>query len=78
MSWTPITAFAVVVIFFAIGDIIAIKTRGLVSSFLFTVAMIMIFGASMHVLPENLIERLLWSAWALWQRLSPWASPWAP
>lgn len=56
MSWTPITAFAVVVIFFAIGDIIAIKTRGLVSSFLFTVAMIMIFGASMHVLPENLIE----------------------
>lgn len=56
MSWTPITAFAVVVIFFAIGDIIAIKTKGLVSSFLFTVAMIMIFGASMHVLPENLIE----------------------
>lgn len=56
MSWTPITAFAVVVIFFAIGDIIAIKTKGLVSSFLFTVAMIMIFGASMHILPENLIE----------------------
>lgn len=56
MTWTPIMAFAVVVIFFAIGDIIAIKTKGLISSFIFTIAMVMIFGATLHVLPADLIE----------------------
>lgn len=56
MTWTPIMAFAVVVIFFAIGDIIAIKTKGLISSFIFTIVMVMIFGATLHILPENLIE----------------------
>ncbi|MCI8511082.1 MAG: hypothetical protein HFE83_03690 [Lachnospiraceae bacterium] len=56
MTWTPITAFAVVVLCFAIGDIIAIKTKGLISSFIFTIVMIMIFGATLHILPENLIE----------------------
>lgn len=56
MTWTPISAFAVVVICFAIGDIIAIKTKGLISSFIFTIVMFMIFGATLHILPENLIE----------------------
>ncbi|MCI8453977.1 MAG: hypothetical protein HFE84_05115 [Lachnospiraceae bacterium] len=56
MTWTPITAFAVVVLCFAIGDILAIKTKGLISSFIFTILMIMIFGATLHILPENLIE----------------------
>lgn len=34
MEWTAISAFAVVVICFAIGDMIAIKTKGIISSFI--------------------------------------------
>lgn len=56
MTWTPISAFAIVVICFAIGDIIAIKTKGIVSSFIFTIVIFMIFGATLHIFPENLIE----------------------
>jgi len=56
MSWNAIMAFAVVVLSFGIGDIIAIKTKGYVSSFIFTIAIFMIFGATLHWLPPNLIE----------------------
>ena len=56
MTWTPIMAFAAVVICFAIGDIIALKTKGLVSSFIFTIVIFMIFGATLHIFPEDMIE----------------------
>ena len=56
MEWTAISAFAVVVICFAIGDMIAIKTKGIISSFIFTIAVFMLGGATLHIFPEDLIE----------------------
>lgn len=56
MTLTPIMAFAIVVVCFAIGDIIAIKTKGLVSSFIFTIFVFMILGPTLHILPKNLIQ----------------------
>ena len=57
MNWTPIMAFAVTVLCFAIGDMIAIKTKGLVSSFIFTIFMFMLCGPTLHIFPEDLIEK---------------------
>lgn len=56
MSFTPISAFAVVVLCFAIGEVISYKTKGYVSSFIFAIAVVIFFGSSVHLFPEDLIE----------------------
>lgn len=53
---TAITAFLIVTIVFGIGDVIALKTKGLVSSFVFTILVFVILGGTLHVFPENMIE----------------------
>lgn len=53
---TAITAFLIVTVIFGIGDIIALKTKGLVSSFVFTILVFVIFGGTLHIFPEDMIE----------------------
>lgn len=53
---TAIAAFLIVTVVFGIGDVIALKTKGLVSSFVFTILVFVIFGGTLHIFPENMIE----------------------
>ncbi len=53
---TAITAFLIVTLIFGIGDVIALKTKGLISSFVFTILVFVIMGGTLHIFPENMIE----------------------
>lgn len=53
---TAITAFMIVTIIFGIGDIIALKTKGIVSSFVFTIIIFVIMGGTLHIFPQDMIE----------------------
>lgn len=53
---SAITAFMIVTVIFGIGDIIALKTKGIVSSFVFTIIMFVVLGGTLHVFPEDMIE----------------------
>lgn len=56
MNITPILAFAVVAAIFSFGDIISLKTKGIVSSFIPAIFVMIIFGGVLKVLPANLME----------------------
>lgn len=56
MSFTPILAFAVIAATFAVGDFIALKTRGIVSTFITAIIVFLTFGSILKVLPENLMD----------------------
>lgn len=53
---TPIIAFVCVAVTFALGDFIALKTKGVVSTFITAIAVFLLFGSVLKVLPGNLME----------------------
>lgn len=56
MTWTPILAFAVVALVFALGDIVSSKTKGIITSLLFAVFAFLIFGGTLHILPGDMVD----------------------
>ena len=57
MSWSPILAFAVVAVAFGIGDLVAAKTKGVVSSIIVVILLFLLFGGGLHVLPADLMNQ---------------------
>lgn len=57
MTWTPILAFAVIAIILGIGDLVASKTKGYISSILVAIILLLIFGGTLQWLPADLMER---------------------
>lgn len=49
-------AFALIASIFAIGDFIALKTKGIVSTFITAIIVLVFFGGFTKILPENLME----------------------
>lgn len=56
MEFSPIMAFAAVALTFAVGDFVALKTRGVVSTFLTAILVFILFGGVLKVLPANLMD----------------------
>lgn len=56
MSWSPILAFAIVAIAFGVGDVVAAKTRGIISSVLVAILLFLVFGGGLKVLPADLMD----------------------
>lgn len=57
MSWSPILAFAVVALAFGFGDIIAAKTKGIVSSVLVVILLFLALGGGLKLLPADLMDQ---------------------
>ncbi len=57
MTWTPILAFAVVAAVFGVGDVIAAKTKGIVSSMITVIIILLCLGGGLHFLPPDLMEQ---------------------
>ncbi|RGT72132.1 hypothetical protein DWX08_10690 [Ruminococcus sp. AF18-22] len=56
MSWTPIAAFAVILVIFALGDIISLKTKGIISAMIVAIIVFSVFGGALQILPPDLID----------------------
>ena len=56
MTFTPILAFAVVAIVFALGDLVARKTKGIISAFIVAIVLFVLFGGVLKVLPADLMD----------------------
>lgn len=56
MTWLPIMAFTAVAVIYAIGDYVAAKTRGVVSSILVAIALLLLFGGTLQLLPGDLMD----------------------
>ena len=56
MEFTSIMAFAIIAATFALGDYIALKTRGIVSTFITAILLFVLFGGMFKLLPGNLVE----------------------
>lgn len=56
MTWLPIMAFTVVAVIYAGGDYVAVKTKGVISSVLVAIALLLVFGGTLRLLPENLMD----------------------
>ncbi len=52
---TAIIAFFIVTLSFAIGDMISMKTKGMISSFVFTILVFVLLGGTFHFFPEDMI-----------------------
>ncbi len=57
MEFSPIFAFAFVALTFAVGDLIALKTKGVVSTFITAILVFILFGSGFKLLPADLMER---------------------
>ncbi|MEA4954271.1 MAG: hypothetical protein VB096_01975 [Pseudoflavonifractor sp.] len=57
MEFSPIMAFGFVALTFAVGDYIALKTRGVVSTFITAILVFILFGGVLKILPADLMER---------------------
>lgn len=57
MTWFPILAFAAIALVFGIGDIVAAKTKGVISSMIVAIVILLILGGGLGVLPPDLMER---------------------
>lgn len=57
MAWSPLLAFAVITLLFGIGDLIAAKTKGVVSSIIVVIIVLLIFGGGLGLLPEDLFAQ---------------------
>lgn len=57
MTWSPILAFAVIALAFGIGDVIAAKTRGVISSVLVAILLFLVFGSTFKLLPADLMNQ---------------------
>lgn len=42
MTWLPIMAFTVVAVIYAVGDYVAVKTKGVISSVLVAIALLLV------------------------------------
>lgn len=56
MTWLPIMAFTVVAVIYAIGDYVAAKTRGVISSILVAIILLLILGGTLQLLPADLMD----------------------
>ena len=56
MSWTPVVAFAVILVIFALGDVISLKTKGIVSAMIVAIIIFSVFGGAMGILPADMID----------------------
>ncbi len=54
---TPILAFAIVAAAFGVGDIVAQKTKGYISSVLVAILLFLVFGGTLHLLPGDLMNQ---------------------
>lgn len=57
MTWSPILAFAVVALAFGVGDIVAAKTKGIVSSVLVVIMLFLVLGGGLKLLPADLMDQ---------------------
>ena len=53
-----VLAFAVIALVFGVGDIVAAKTRGVISSILVTIFLFLLFGSTLKLLPADLLPQL--------------------
>lgn len=53
---TPIVCFAIVAIIFSIGDAVSYKTKGIVSSLIVVILVLILFGGTLKILPADLME----------------------
>ena len=56
MTWSPILAFAVVALAFGVGDIVAAKTKGIISSVLVVILLFLVLGGGLKLLPADLMN----------------------
>ena len=56
MTFTPIMAFAFIALTFMVGDYIALKTRGVVSTFITAIVVFILFGSVFKLIPSNIME----------------------
>lgn len=54
---TPILAFAIIAAAFGVGDIVAQKTKGIISSVLVAILLFLLFGGTLRILPEDLMDQ---------------------
>lgn len=57
MGWTPLMAFAVIALIFAFGDLVANKTKGIISSIIFVIIVLLVFGSVLHILPTDIFDQ---------------------
>lgn len=57
MTWTPLLAFAVIAMIFGIGDMIAAKTKGTVSSIIVVILVLLLFSSVFPVLPPDILAK---------------------
>lgn len=53
---TAITAFFIITLVFAIGEVISAKTKGWVSSFAVMIIVFVVMGGTLKIMPENMVE----------------------
>lgn len=56
MAFSSIMAFAFIAATFALGDYIALKTRGIVSTFITAIVVFILFGGVFKLIPGDLVE----------------------
>ncbi len=56
MEFTPMLAFGFVALTFAVGDYIALRTKGIISTFVTAMIVFVLCGGVFHLVPDNLIE----------------------
>ena len=56
MTFTPIMAFAFIALMFALGDYIALKTKGVVSTFITAILVLILFCSVFRLVPSNVME----------------------
>jgi hypothetical protein len=56
MVWSSVFAFAVVALIFGLGDVVAAKTKGVMSSVLTAILIFLIFGGALKLLPQDLMN----------------------
>ena len=56
MTWLPITAFTAVAVIYAIGDYVAVKTKGVISSILVAIFLLLLLGGTLQLLPADLMD----------------------
>ena len=56
MIMNSILAFAIIALTFALGDYIALKTKGMVSTFITAIIIFILFGGVLNILPDDLME----------------------
>lgn len=57
MAWTPLLAFAVIAVIFGFGDVIASKTKGIVSSIIVVILMLILLSSVIPILPLDIFDQ---------------------